>query len=215
MSVISPSAQAITMQPEMRPARNGTKPAAPQTANQASSLRQPLRMTEAQKRWKLAQDGFGDVMALAYKSPDAFGFMADEDLRSVTLGEAVPVYTVVHLGRMGFTNQPVQSLLKPAGEWVYPIILANHIRFMVEVRYDGHDYVLGHGSRALAVDYDKIVVHWPAGEGFHPQLVILPDQPFYYFTIPELPDQNLTDTSRMLDFNLSLTPAQVILAGWR
>ena len=170
-------------------------------------------MTAAQKRWKLAQDGFYDVMNLANNYPDAYGFMADEDLRAARLGEPVPVYRVVQPGRTDST--PVKSLLKPADEWVFPVILSNHIRFMVQVQYVGHDYVLGHGSRALAMNYDKIIARWPAGEGFHPQLVILPNQPFYYFTIPELPDENLTDTSRMLDFNPSLTPAKVIFAGWR
>jgi hypothetical protein len=39
--------------------------------------------------------------------------------------------------------------------------------------------------------------------------------PFYFFTIPELPDQNMTDTSRMLDFAPALSPAAVILSSWR
>ncbi len=63
--------------------------------------------------------------------------------------------------------------------------------------------------------YEKILEHWPVGEGYHPQLVINPNMPFYYFTVPELPEQNLTDTTRMLEFNPSLTPAAVILESWR
>ncbi len=214
MSIISPSAQAVTMQPEFRPVHHVTKPAASQAIHPAPSIRALLPMTAEQKRRKLAQDGFDEVMDLAYKYPDAYGFLANEDMRAARLGDPIPVYLIEQTGRTDYAGQTVTSLLKPADEWVFPIMVGNHIRFMVQVQYNGHDYVLGHGSRALAIDFDKIVAHWPASEGFHPQLVIHPNRPFYYFTISELPEQNLTDTGRMVDFNPSLTPAKVILAGW-
>lgn len=222
LSVFSPSAKAESIQPEMPPApRSETKTARPakrvaiQTAARASSGPAPSPLTAEQKRLKLAQDGFGDVMNLAYTYPDAYGFMPDENLRAARLGNPIPVYTLAQPGRMHYTGQPVKSLLQPADEWVFPIILENRIRFMLQVRGSGHDHVLGHGSRALAMVYEKILARWPASEGFHPQLVIQPNRPGYSFTIPELPDQNLTDTGRMFDFNPSLSPATVMLASWR
>lgn len=215
MSVLSPSAQAVTMQPEMRPARKVTKTVTTRNLSQIPSVRELLPLTAEQKRLKLAQAGFSEVMDLAGKYPDAYGFQSDEDMQLAKLGEPIPVYMVRQPDRTDAVDQSVNSMLKPADEWVFPVILENHIRFMVQVRYNGHDYVLGHGSRALAMDYDKIVTRWPASEGFHPQLVIHPNRLFYYFTIPELPDQNLTDTSRTQDFSFSLTPARVILASWR
>jgi len=212
MSAFVPSAEAITLRSDIKPARLAAKPLPVQTG---SSGFQPPPLTEEQKRWKVAEDGFGEAMNLAFRYPDHYGFAPDENLRSVRLGDPIPVYQVLQTGRSHYTGQPVTSLLKPADEWIYPIILDNHIRFMVQVRYDGRKYVLGHGSRGLAMIYDKILERWPASEGYHPQLVINPNMPFYYFTVPELSEPNLTDTSRMLEFNPSLTPAAVILESWR
>ena len=212
MSVFVPSAEAITLQPEMQPAHLAVKQL---PAQQVVSVPEPPPLTAAQKRLKIAEDGFDEAMSLAYQYPDRYGFGSDENLRAARLGKPIPVYQVAQTRRAHYAGQPVASLLKPADEWIYPIILDNHIRFMVQVRYDGHRYVLGNGSRGLAMIYDKILERWPASEGYHPQLVINPNMPFYYFTIPELPEQNITDTTRMLDFNPSLTPAAVILESWR
>jgi hypothetical protein len=222
MGALSPSAKAATIQQEMQPApKQVTETAKPakrvaiQTAAVSSFPRKPQAMTAEQKRLEVAQDGFDHVLDMAGKYPDTYGFLPDERLAAAKLGDAIPVYRIAQQGRERYAGQPVSSLFKPADEWVYPIILENRIRYLVQVRYVGHDYVLGHGSRALAMAYDKILARWPASEGFHPQLVTIPDQPFYYFTIPELPDQNITDTSRMFDINPSLSPATIRLASWR
>jgi hypothetical protein len=222
MGALSPSAKAATSQQEMQPApKQVTETAKPakrvpiQTAAVSSFPRKPQAMTAEQKRLEVAQDGFAHVLDMAGKYPDTYGFLPDESLAAAKLGDAIPVYRIAQQGRERYAGQPVSSLFKPADEWVYPIIVKNRICYLVQVRYDGHDYVLGHGSRALAMAYDKILARWPASEGFHPQLVTIPDQPFYYFTIPELPDQNITDTSRMFDINPSLSPASIRLASWR
>jgi hypothetical protein len=223
-SFFSPSAKAETIQPEMQSARNPAtetaKPAKPVTLQPAASVSaghglEPQAMTVEQTRLKIAQDGFADVMNLANKYPDSYGFKPGEDLSAAQLGDPLPVHLLSQPGRMTYKGQPVESLFKPAEEWLFPIILKNQIRFMVQVRYVGHDYVLGPGSRALALTYEKILSRWPTSEGFHPQLVIMSNQTGYYFTIPEMPGQNLTDTSRMFDFNPTLSPADIMLASWR
>lgn len=215
MSVIAPSARAETMHPEMQPApRLAKRMIAPVVARESSGQR-PLPTTVEEARLKVAQDGFADAMSLAFQYPDAYGFTSDDNLGAAELGNSIPVYMIAEEDRGSYAGQPVTSLLKPADEWLFPIILDNRIRYMIQIRYDGHDYVVGHSSRMLAVAYDKILARWPANQGFHPQLVINPDMPFYYFTIPELPDPNMTDTSRMLDFDPVLSPAGVILTSWR
>jgi hypothetical protein len=223
-SFFSPSAKAETIQPEMqptpKPAAETAKPAKrvaiqPAVCVSAGHGREPQGMTAEQARFNIAQDGFADVMNLANKYPDSYGFRPDEDLNAAQLGNPIPVHLLSQPGRMSYTGQSVESLFKPAEEWLFPIILKNQIRFMVQVRYVGHDYVLGPGSRALAMTYDKILSRWPASEGFHPQLVTIPNLAGYYFTIPEMPGQNITDTSRMFDFNPTLSPADIVLASWR
>jgi hypothetical protein len=223
MSVISPSAKAETIPREMplvrtlvtETARPVKRIAIPPAALPAlrHKLLQPT--TAEQQRLKVVQDGFGDIINMAYKYPDSYGFMPDENINDATLGDPIPIFTITPQDGANYAGQPVKSLLKPTDEWIYPIILENRIRFMMQVRYVGHDYVLGHGSRALAMVYEKILARWPSSEGFHPQLVVNPNMTGYFFTIPELPDQNITDTDRMFDFNPSLSPATVILASWQ
>ena len=220
MAVLSPSAKGATIQQGMQPApRQVTDTAKPakrmtiQPVAVSSSFHEPQALTEEQKRLKVAKDALSDVLDQARDYPDTYGFSPDERLSAVRLGDAIPIYQIALQGREKYAGQPVSSLLKPADKWVYPVILDNRIRFLVQVRYDGHGYVRELGSRALAIEYDKILVRWPASEGFHPKLVTIPNQPFYYFTVPELPDQNITDTSRMFDINPSLSPASLALAN--
>jgi hypothetical protein len=86
---------------------------------------------------------------------------------------------------------------------------------MVEVKQAGHDYVPGKGNKSLAMAWGKIQQKWPAKEGFHPLLLVNPAVPGYYFSVPELPVQNITDTVEMFYFNPGTSPADVILASWR
>ncbi len=81
MSVFVPSAEAITLQPEMQPAHLAVKQL---PAQQVTSSHEPP-LTAAQKRLKVAQDGFGDAMSLAYQYPDHYGFGPDENLRAARL----------------------------------------------------------------------------------------------------------------------------------
>jgi hypothetical protein len=215
MSVLVPSAKAVTLQQEMLPASKPAKPVATLAAMRPSSDFNPQPLTAAQKRWQVAQDGFGKVMDLAADYRDTYGFSPDEKLWTAELGKPIPVYTIPQAGLVNYDGRPLTSLLTPADEWLFPIMLDNHIRFMIQVRYDGHEYVLGHGSRSLAMVYEKILARWPASQGFHPQLVINPKMPYYYFTIPEQAVPNITDTSRMLDANPALSPATLILSSWR
>jgi len=220
MAVLSPSAKGATIQQGLQSAprqtANTAKPAKQATIQAAAALlssREPQALTDEQKRLKVARDALSDVLDQARDYPDTYGFSSDERLSAVRLGDAIPIYRIALQGREKYAGQPVSSLLKPADEWVYPVILDNRIRFMVQVRYDGHGYVRELGSRALAIEYVKILARWPASEGFHPKLVTIPNQPFFYFTVPELPDQNITDTSRMFDINPALSPASLALAN--
>jgi hypothetical protein len=217
MSVLLPSAHAETIQPVMPPARKPTPRVEIDTATVTAPVLELPPLTAAQKRWQVAQDGFAAVMSLAVKYPDPYGFRPDEDLEAARLGDPIPIYTIAPQGSLNYLGQPLESLFQPADEWIFPIILGHHIRYMLQVRQDGEDYVPvpGHGSRALAMVYDRILARWPASAGFHPQLVILPNLPGYYFTVPELPGQNITDACRMFDLKPCLSPASVILAGWR
>lgn len=217
IAAFSPSAKAATVHQEMPPAPKPVADTAlpakrvPIPTTAAAPPRPAPTLTAEQKRLQVAQEGFGHVMDRAVAHPDIYGFLPDEDLGGATLGDEIPVYTIKLQGHD--TSTPVNSLLQSANEWLYPIILDGHVRYIVQVRLNGNDYVLENGSRALAMTYDKILTQWPASKGFHPKLITVSGLPAYYFTIPELPNQNITDTDQMFDINPELSPASIVLAN--
>lgn len=180
-------------------------------------MSRPVRVHTDQERLLLAgQTAFGNMIEGANKYPDAYGFQAGDFLSDAKLGEPLPVYTIEESARASYQQgQPVKSLLKPAKQWVFPVLMGDRLCCMVEVKQTGHDFVPGKGNKSLAMAWSKIHQKWPAEEGFHPLLLVNPAVPGYYFTVPELPAQNITDTVEMFYFNPGTSPADVILASWR
>ena len=175
------------------------------------------RVHTNQERLVMAgQTAFDNVMDLANKYPDAYGFQAGDFLSSAKLGTPIAVYTIAESDRASYQNgQPVKPLLKPARQWVFPVLMGDRICCMVEVSQTGREYLPGKGNKSLAMAWNKINEKWPAEDGYHPLLVVNPEVPGYYFTVPELPQQNLTDTIEMFYFHPGISPADVILASWR
>ena len=180
-------------------------------------LSRPVRVYSNQEKLLLAaQTAFANVIDNAGKYPDAYGFQAGDFLSDAKLGAAIPVYTIEETARAGYQQgQPVKPLLKPAKQWVFPVLMGDRVCCMVEVRQSGHDFAPGKGSKSLAMAWNKIQETWPAAEGYHPMLVVNAVVPGYYFTVPELPEQNITDTSEMFYLHPGTSPASVILSSWR
>jgi hypothetical protein len=173
-------------------------------------------LTDAEKIDQAAQNGFSRVMNFAQHYPDSYGFAPDESLDQAKLGDAIPVYSIAANDRHSYQpGQPVKPLLQQTGDLVFPITYNGEVRYMVTVKKTSKGFVTGDGSKALALVYEKILSAWPASGGYHPQLVVQAGVPDYYFTVPELPDPNLTDTSCMFQQSPVLSPASVILASWR
>ena len=182
----------------------------------APARRAPRAHTEPELLQMAGLTAFDNVMALADKYPDAYGFAAGDFLSDAKLGEPILVYSIDEASRANYkTGQPVKPLLKPCNRWVFPVTLNGRLCCMVQVRQTGKNFVPGSGSKALAMAWTKILENWPAEQGYHPQLVVNPQIPGYYFTVPELPMPNMTDTVMMTYFNPCTSPADVILASWR
>ena len=150
------------------------------------------------------------------KYPDAYGFEPEDAFAATKLGDPIQIYTIEETDRAQYqAGQPVKSLLKPTDQWVFPVIAGDRVCCMVQVNYTGRDYVPDKGSKLLGLAWNKIVQRWPASKGYHPCIVVTQDIPGYYFTVPELANQNLTDIVQMFYFRPTLSPADVILASWR
>ena len=172
--------------------------------------------TPEQRLQRAGQNAFNNLLDRASKYPDAYGFMPDDVFKATTLGAAIPVYTIAENDRHDYRNgQPVEPLLKPANQWMFPVYAGQRLCCMVQISYNGRDYVPGKSSKFLAMAWTKIAERWPANEGYKPRLIVNPAIPGYYFTIPEVGMPNVTDTFQMFYVNPSLSPADVILASWR
>jgi hypothetical protein len=193
----------------------------PVTATKVVSLKpvapRPLRVRTEQDRLMMAgATAMANVIEQADKYPDSYGFEASDFLSNAKLGAAMPVYTIEESSRAAYQRgQAIKPLLKPVQQWVFPVLMGDRICCMVEVQKTGRDYVPGKGSKSLAMAWNKITEKWPAEAGFHPMLVMNPDVPGYYFTVPELSEQNITDVSEMFYLHPDTSPADVILASWR
>ena len=177
----------------------------------------PYRVrTDGERLVMAGQTAFANVIETAGKYPDAYGFQAGDFLSDAKLGAPMPVYTIDESARAGYQKgQPVKPLLKPAKQWVFPVLMGDRVCCMVEVSQSGKDYVPGKGNKSLAMAWGKIQEKWSAEEGYHPMLLVNPEVPGYYFTVPELPVQNITDTTEMFFYHPGTSPADVILASWR
>ncbi len=172
--------------------------------------------TDQERLLMAGQTAFDNVMDSANKYPDAYGFQDGDFLSSAKLGDPIPVYTIQENDRANYQRgQELKPLLKPAKQWMFPVMMGDRICCMVEVRQHGREYVPGSGNKSLALAWNKIMEKWPVEDGYHPMLVVNPDVPGFYFTVPELPQQNITDTIEMFYFHPGLSPADVILASWR
>jgi hypothetical protein len=216
---ISPAVPAVSTVSTEPAAKPVTVAVAAPTASIAPApvTQRPYRVHTDQERLMIAgQAAFNNVLDMAGKYPDAYGFQADDTLSNAKLGAPMSVYTITESDRANYQNgQPVKPLLKPAKQWVFPVRMGGRICCMVEVSQTGHEFIPGKGNKSLAMAWNKIQEQWPAEEGYHPLLVVNPAVPGYYFTVPELPQQNLTDTIEMFYFHPGTSPADVILASWR
>lgn len=183
----------------------------------APTTARPYRVHTDQERLLMAgQTAFDNVMDMANRYPDAYGFQDGDFLSDAKLGAPMPVYMIDENDRANYqSGQAVKPLLKSAKQWVFPVMMGDRICCMVEVRQLGHEYVPGSGNKSLALAWSKITEKWPAEDGYHPLLLVNPEIPGYYFTVPELPQQNITDTIQMFYFHPGISPADVILASWR
>jgi len=207
----------VPTQPVAVPTPAPTPVAVVVSPSSVKTAARPYRVHTDQERLQMAgQTAFDNVMDAANKYPDAYGFAVSDSISEAKLGAPMQVYTISESDRINYqTGQPIKPLLKPAKQWVFPIMMGDRICCMVEVSQRGHDYIPGKGNKSLAMAWNKINEKWSSEDGYHPMLVVNPDVPGYYFTVPELPEQNITDTIEMFYLHPGYSPADVILASWR
>ena len=215
------SVKAAPVQAASKPAAPAAAPSPTGTVTMAAAVATaprpaPKPLTDQDRLMLAAKMAFQTVMDQASAYPDSYGFQPDDVLQNARLGAPMQVYTVAEADYLAYQEgKPLKPLLKPAEQWVIPVTIGERICCMVQVSHVGHTYVPGGGNKMLGQAWNKITQRWPVSQGFHPQLVMNANVPGYYFTIPELPTQNLTDTIRMFEYETDLSPAIVILASWR
>lgn len=180
------------------------------------AARPVLERTPQEKLMLAGETAFQMTMDLATKYPDSYGFRAEDAFADAKLGQPMPIYMVDDSDRANYQRgEHVRPLLKESKQWAFPVTVNNRVACMVTVTYRDHEYVPNKGSKLLGMAWGKITERWPADEGYHPCIVVNSRVPGYFFTVPELPQQNMTDIVRLFDYNVNLSPADVILASWR
>lgn len=207
-SISSSPATTVQATPESVPVRISSEPPPP--------LHHPRVRTPEDRLMKAGTMAMNNMLDLAKKYPDAYGFRAQDAFKDATLGKPLPIYNIDEADRAKYQGgQPIKPLLKPSDTWMFPVKVDDHVCCMVQVTYTGRDYVPGGASKLLGTAWNKIMQKWPESKGYHPCIVVNPEIPGYYFTIPELPTPNMTDIIKLSYFHPSLSPADVILASWR
>ena len=173
-------------------------------------------LTDEQRLARAGEVAMQNMLVQATKYPGAYGFRVEDTFEKATLGKAIPIYTISETDRAKYqAGERIKPLLKSTGQWMFPVLSGDHVCCMVKVKYDGHEYVPAESSKTLGDAWGVIAEKWPEAAGFHPQLIVYPGIPGYYFTVPELPVPNVTDTVKMTAFQPDVSPADVILASWR
>lgn len=191
-----------------------TVAASPAAAKPVAPRWRPL--TDEQRLARAGEVAMQNMLVQATKYPGAYGFRVEDTFEKATLGKAIPIYTISETDRAKYqAGERIKPLLKSTGQWMFPVLSGDHVCCMVKVKYDGHEYAPAESSKTLGDAWGVIAEKWPETAGFHPQLIVYPGIPGYYFTVPELPVPNVTDTVKMTAFQPDVSPADVILASWR
>jgi hypothetical protein len=176
--------------------------------------------TKSAKFREAALSGLDDLLEKAERSRDIYGFKADDHLGQADLGEPIPIYTVNGEEAGNYLQgQEIEPLLQESGHWLVPVRVDGSFRAFIEVyKTRTNTFVAKTGSLTAARVWKKIIKRWPPEKNFHPKLVIRSDVPGYFFTIPEIDPQNMTDIVQItseVDKPAMLSPALVILHSWR
>jgi len=194
--------------------------AAPRAAS-PSPVRPPRRDPLKQAVLDAAQPRFDDLIDRALRAKSAYGFETDDDLNLAELGDPLPVYTVSEKDAAAFApGQKIDAVLKVSGTWLVPVnVSGSGLRTFIEVtRQSDNTFEGGRASVITARVWKTINARWPANKNFHPKLVTYPGIPGYFFTVPEIEPQNLSDIVVILsevDHPATLSPAAVTLHSWR
>ena len=69
-----------------------------------------------------------NMLVLASKYPDSYGFRAEDAFQKATLGKAVPIYTISETDRAKYQpGQRVKPLLKSTGQWMFPVLSGTRV----------------------------------------------------------------------------------------
>jgi hypothetical protein len=167
-----------------------------------------------------ARPAFDDLLDRAVHAKMAYGFASDDLLDEAVMGEPIPIYTVTQEAACEYCDgDEVASILSESGQWLVPITVDGALRAFIQVsKTSSNTLVAARGSTAAARVWKTIIQRWPTEKNFHPKLVVYRNIPGYFFTVPEISPQNMTDIVKIMaevDKPATLSPATVILHSWR
>ncbi|MBN1675932.1 MAG: hypothetical protein JXR37_33120 [Kiritimatiellae bacterium] len=110
------------------------------------------------------------------------------------LGTPFPLYRITPAALAGWTRrEPTAELLSPTTQYYFPVLVDGvSVAVLIVDRMRGQWKAVSLGHARLAAELGRIRAAWPESDGFHPQLVVVPQAQQHFFTVPEKGGTNLT-----------------------
>jgi hypothetical protein len=142
-----------------------------------------------------ASNGLPSFLAkVPAESKQLYGFAEDVDFSKVRLASPLLLYTIKPSAlSSNQVNDTVSSVAFETSMWFFPVLIGTEVKAMLVVdRQDNEWKAVSLGYAPLAREWHQVCNQWPLGKGFHPRLVAGFQAAQFYFTVPEVGDQNLT-----------------------
>jgi hypothetical protein len=150
----------------------------------------------------VAYDNFSEFLtsAVTEDTKTMAGFSTGDNLKKAVLG--IP-FRIFHLSADSIRNYdgkaPLRSIVTETNMWYFPIVIDGTIKVMLYVgKKDGVWMRAGFGSAGLARQIQAITSQWSPSEGFTPIIVQQQNIGAYFYSIPQVNNSNLTETTAII-----------------
>lgn len=125
---------------------------------------------------------------------EACGIPAAVPAEQISLGHPFPVHALSPAAAAGAEDgTAVDEILAPVSVYYVPVRAGGAIRAILIVdRVNGEWKTVSLGHPVIGMALGRLSDEWPAGRGFRPRLVVVPQANELLFTIPEVSRTNLT-----------------------
>jgi hypothetical protein len=123
-----------------------------------------------------------------------YGFDENDNLDDAVLDQPFLLYVIDPTALDDYREgDTVYDVLRESLLWYFPIMINDAYKSLLVVdKLDGVWQAVSFGYARLAIQLEKILLHWPRSEGYDPLLSVSWQAGTYCFTVPQVDLYNLT-----------------------